>query len=89
MSPDVVLAQGQHALVLASVLTLVLLVPALLVGLLVGLFQAATQINEATLSFIPKLLVTFVVIALGGHWLLGLLVDFTRRLIENIPYLIG
>jgi flagellar biosynthetic protein FliQ len=53
------------------------------------MFQAATQINEMTLSFIPKLLVTFAALVIGGPWMLGLIVDYTRRLFENIPYLIG
>ncbi len=89
MTPETVIDIGREALELTSVLTLVLLVPALLVGLLVAVFQAATQINEATLSFIPKLIVTFAVLMFGGHWLLSLVVDFTRRTVENIPYVIG
>lgn len=65
------------------------LLTALAVGLIVAIFQAATQINETTLSFIPKLLAMFAVLFFTGHWLLGLLVDFTRRLITDIPSLIG
>ena len=53
------------------------------------MFQAATQINEMTLSFIPKLIVTLVVMLVAGPWMLSLIVDYTRRLMENIPYLIG
>ena len=75
--------------VITIVLILVLLIPALAVGLLVSMFQAATQINEMTLSFIPKLIVTLVVVLLAGPWMLSLLTDYTQRLIENIPYLIG
>ncbi len=89
MSPELVINIGQRALELASVLMLVLLVPALLIGLLVSMFQAATQINEQTLSFIPKLLITLAVIAFGGPWLLQLIMDYTRRLYESIPGLIG
>ena len=89
MTPETVLNTGQHALEIAIVLILVLLVPALAVGLLVSMFQAATQINEMTLSFIPKLIVTLAVVLLAGPWMLSLLTDYTRRLIENIPYLIG
>jgi len=89
MSPEMVINIGQRALELAAVLMLVLLVPALLVGLLVSMFQAATQINEQTLSFIPKLLITLAVMAFGGPWLLQLISDYTRRLFESIPGLIG
>ncbi len=89
LTPETVLNTGQHALEIAIVLILVLLVPALAVGLLVSMFQAATQINEMTLSFIPKLIVTLAVVLLAGPWMLSLLTDYTRRLIENIPYLIG
>lgn len=89
MPPETVIDIGREALELTTVLTLVLLVPALVVGLLVSVFQAATQVNEATLSFIPKLIITFAVLMFGGHWLLALVVDYTRRMVENIPYVIG
>ncbi len=89
MTPETVLSTGQHALELTIVLILVLLVPALAVGLVVSMFQAATQINEMTLSFIPKLLITLLVVVMAGPWMLSLLIDYTRRLMENIPYLIG
>ncbi len=88
MTPETVLSTGQQALELTIVLILVLLIPALAVGLLVSMFQAATQINEMTLSFIPKLLVTLVVVLLAGPWMLSLVMDYTRRLMESIPYLI-
>ncbi len=70
-------------------LLLVILVPALVVGLLVSMFQAATQINEMTLSFIPKLIVTLFTLMLAGPWMLRLVMDFTRNLVQEIPYLIG
>jgi flagellar biosynthetic protein FliQ len=89
MSPDLVLDVTRHALELVLLMLLVLLVPALLVGLAVSLFQAATQINEMTLSFLPKLFVTVVVLLVGGGWLLGLLVDYSRELIESIPELLS
>ncbi|MCX7198375.1 MAG: flagellar biosynthesis protein FliQ [Proteobacteria bacterium] len=66
-----------------------LLLTALAVGLAVSVVQAATQINEMTLSFIPKLLVMFAVAVLAGPWMLQLLVDYTRRLFESIPGLVG
>jgi flagellar biosynthetic protein FliQ len=65
-----------------------LLLVALVVGLLVGVFQAATQINEMTLSFIPKLVAMAVVIAIAGPWMLKVLVSYTRALIQSIPSLI-
>lgn len=89
MTPETVVEIGQDALVVTLVLLLVLLIPTLVVGLLVSMLQAATQINEMTLSFIPKLLVTLGVMIIGGPWLLSTMMDYTRRLVENIPFLIG
>jgi flagellar biosynthetic protein FliQ len=89
MSPETVLTQGRDALQLALLLSAPLLLTALAVGVLVGVFQAATQINEMTLSFIPKLLAMAAVITITGPWMLHLLVEYTRRLIESIPSLIG
>ena len=66
-----------------------LLLTALLIGLLVSLFQAATQINEMTLSFIPKILGVFAVLIVAGPWLLSLIIDFTRTLFQNIPFLVS
>ena len=88
MTPDTLLNIGQEALLLLSILLLVLLVPALIVGVLVSMFQAATQINEMTLSFIPKLLVTLLVMVMAGPWILHLVVDYTLRLFNQIPGLI-
>ena len=89
MSPDTALTLTRDAMWLALQLAAPLLVASLLVGVLVGLFQAATQINEMTLSFIPKLLALAAVGLLFGPWMLQLLIDFTRRLFEQIPQLIG
>lgn len=89
MSPEAVLTIGREALWLALMLGAPLLITALAVGVLVGLFQAATQINEMTLSFIPKLLAMAVVIVVAGPWMLRLLVESTRRLIESIPSLLS
>ncbi len=89
MSPEAVLTVGYEAMELVGVLTLVLLVPTLVVGLLVSMFQAATQINEMTLSFIPKLLVTLAVIVAAGPWILRLLMEYTTRLFDSIPILVG
>ncbi len=89
MTPDLVLSIFHQALEVIVVLILVLLIPSLIVGLLVAMFQAATQINEMTLSFIPKILVTLAVLMIAGPWMLQLLIDYTERLIHNIPSFIG
>ena len=72
-----------------EVLAAPLLVTALVVGLVVSVFQAATQINEMTLSFIPKLVAMFVVLVVAGPWMLALLVDYMQRLFSSIPQMIG
>jgi len=89
MTPETVLTVFQQALEVIVVLILTVLMPALLAGLIVALFQAATQINEMTLSFIPKLLVTLAVLMMAGPWMLQIVLDFTRRLFKDIPMLIG
>jgi len=89
MSPDTVVTVGRHALEMTLMLAAPLLLTALAVGLLVGIFQAATQINEMTLSFIPKLLAMAAVLALTGPWMIRQLVEYTRGLIESIPGMIG
>jgi flagellar biosynthesis protein FliQ len=89
MTPETVITLGNDALHLTILLMALLLLPALAVGLLVSLFQAATQINEMTLSFIPKLLVTVGVLVVGGSYMLGALSDYTVRLFQAIPSLIG
>lgn len=89
MTPETVLTIFQQALEVMVALILVILIPALVVGLMVAMFQAATQINEMTLSFIPKILVTLGVLMLAGPWMLSLVLDFMRRLYNSIPTLIG
>lgn len=89
MTPESVIDLGQHAMYVTLMLLMVLLLPALAVGLIVSIFQAATQINEMTLSFIPKLIVTMLVIVMAGPWMLRTLVTYTQRLIEDIPQLLG
>ncbi len=88
MNPAAVMTLGQQALQLALLLAAPLLLVSLAVGLLVGIFQAATQINESTLSFIPKLIAMAATLAFAGSWMLQQLTEFTRRLIENIPSLL-
>lgn len=80
---------GRQALEVTLLVSAPVLIAALVTGLLVSIFQAATQINEMTLSFIPKLLVMFVALLLAGPWMLTLLIDFMRRLLVNIPAMIG
>ena len=89
MSEASILAIGQQALWVTFLLSAPLLLSALAIGLLVGMLQAATQINEMTLSFIPKLLVLGLALLVAGSWITTTLVDFTRELITNIPSLIG
>jgi flagellar biosynthetic protein FliQ len=80
---------AQRALEMTVMLAAPLLLVALVVGLLVGIFQAATQINEMTLSFIPKLIGMATAMLIAGPWMLKQLVSYTRMLIESIPSLIG
>lgn len=89
MTPDTVLTIVEQALEVGLMLSAPMLGAALVTGLLVSLFQAATQINEMTLSFIPKLLVLVVVLVLAGPWMINLMVDYMRRLFSSIPGLIG
>jgi flagellar biosynthetic protein FliQ len=89
MTPDTVLDVGQRALEITAALTGVILIPALIVGLVVAMFQAATQINEMTLTFIPKLMIVALVLMVAGPWMLQLIMDFVVELIESIPELIG
>lgn len=89
MTPESVMTIGKEAIEVSILLLAVILLPVLGIGLLVSMFQAATQINEMTLSFVPKLVVMFLTILFAGGWMLGLLMDYTSRLIESIPNLIG
>ncbi len=89
MSPDTVMSLGSRALEITLMLAGPLLLVALLTGLIVGAFQAATQINEQTLSFIPKLLAMAVALVVAGPWMLKVLVSYTRELFESIPSLIN
>ena len=89
MNSQQVFTLGQEGLLQLLMVSAPVLLTVLLVGLVVSVFQAATQINEMTLSFIPKLLVMFAVAVLAGPWMLQLLVDYTRRLFESIPGLVG
>ena len=80
---------GYDALAVAGMVAAPMLLAALIVGLVISVLQAATQVNESTLSFIPKLVAAFLILLLAGPWMLQLLVDYIRRLFESIPQLIG
>ncbi len=85
MTPESIMEFGQHAMYIAMLVAAPLLLTALAVGLLIGVIQAATQINEMTLSFIPKLIAMALVALITGPWMLRTLVLFTRQLIEGLP----
>ncbi|MEF8732550.1 MAG: flagellar biosynthetic protein FliQ [Candidatus Accumulibacter phosphatis] len=89
MTPELVMDIARQAVEMTLLLAAPLLLAALLIGLIVSVFQAATQINEQTLSFIPKLVGVFLILLLAGPWMLGLMVDYVRRLFESIPLLVG
>ncbi len=89
MTPQTVIAMGQHALELTLLISAPMLLAALAVGLIVSVFQAATQINEMTLSFIPKLIAIFAALLISGPWLITMMTDYMRRLITSIPTMVG
>ncbi|MBU6949868.1 MULTISPECIES: flagellar biosynthesis protein FliQ [unclassified Hahella] len=89
MTPEVVLDIFREALWLIVTLVTLIVAPSLVVGLIVSVFQAATQINEQTLSFLPRLLVTLIVIIIAGPWMLTQLMEYTDMLITSIPDVIG
>jgi len=89
MNPQTVMALGQNALEMTLLVSAPLLISALVVGLIVSVFQAATQINEMTLSFIPKLIAIFAALLISGPWIITMMTDYMRRLITSIPTLIG
>ena len=88
MTPESIMEIGQHALYVAMLVAAPLLLTALAVGLLVSLFQAATQINEMTLSFIPKILGVCVVVIVTGPWMVSVIVDYTTALLQSLPLLV-
>lgn len=89
MTPESVMTIGRQALELTLLVSAPLLLAALAVGLLVSVFQAATQINEMTLSFIPKLVAILVMLVVAGPWMITMMVEYIRRLLENLPFMIG
>jgi len=89
MTPETVITIGQQAVEMTLMISAPLLLSALVIGLVVSIFQAATQINEMTLSFIPKLLGIFLMLILTGSWMVNTMVDYIQRLFGNIPWMIG
>jgi flagellar biosynthetic protein FliQ len=89
MTPDTVISLAQRALEVTLLISAPPLLAALLTGLVVSIFQAATQINEMTLSFIPKLVAIFVVLVVFGPWMLSIMIDYINTLITGIPGMIG
>ena len=87
MSPDSAMTIGRQALEVTFMISAPLLLTALVVGLIVSIFQAATQINEMTLSFIPKLLAMFTVMIIAGPWMLSVMIDYMHRMFTSIPWL--
>ncbi|ERI54390.1 flagellar biosynthesis protein FliQ [Pseudomonas sp. NPDC077186] len=89
MTPEIAVDLFREALWLIVLIVGLAVVPSLVVGLIVAMFQAATQINEQTLSFLPRLIVMLLTLIWAGPWLVRQLMEYTQTLIQNIPYLIG
>ncbi len=89
MTPESVMTLGQRALEVMLMVSAPLLLVALVTGLLVSILQAATQINEMTLSFIPKLLALFATLVIAGPWMLSVMLDYMRQVLTDIPNLVG
>jgi len=89
MTPESVIAMGRTAMQVTLMVAAPLLLVALIVGLVISIFQAATQINEQTLSFIPKLVAVFVTLVLAGPWMITIMTDYMRTIFTGIPQMIG
>jgi flagellar biosynthetic protein FliQ len=89
MNPETVMTMGRQAMEVTLMVAAPLLLVALLIGLVVSIFQAATQINEATLSFIPKLVGVFVTLVVAGPWMISVMVDYMRQVLTGIPQLVS
>ncbi|WP_221799257.1 flagellar biosynthesis protein FliQ [Oceanobacter mangrovi] len=89
MSPNDIGDLFTTAMYMVLILVVAIIVPSLIIGLIVSTFQAATQINEQTLSFLPRLVVTLLAIIFLGPWAVGMVIDYTRDLYMNIPFLVG
>jgi len=89
MTPETVMTLGRQALELTLIVSAPMLLTALFIGLLISIFQAATQINEMTLSFIPKLIGMFSVLVIVGPWMVSMMLDYIQSLFSSIPWLVG
>ena len=89
MTPESVMTLGRNAMEVTLMVAAPMLLVALIIGLIVSIFQAATQINESTLSFIPKLVGIFVALVLAGPWMLSVMLDYMRQVFTNLPGLVG
>lgn len=89
MTPESVMTMGRHAMEVTLMIAAPMLLVALIIGLIVSIFQAATQINEATLSFIPKLVGVFVALVVAGPWMLSVMLDYMREIFGGIPGMVG
>ena len=89
MTPESVMTMGRHAMEVTLMVAAPMLLVALIVGLIISVFQAATQINETTLSFIPKLVGIFVALVVAGPWMLAVMLDYMRHVFTGIPGLVG
>ena len=89
MTPESVMTMGRTAMEVTLMVAAPMLLVALIIGLIVSIFQATTQINEATLSFIPKLVGIFVALIVAGPWMLSVMLDYMRNVFNSIPGLIG
>ncbi|WP_432380135.1 flagellar biosynthesis protein FliQ [Duganella sp. P38] len=89
MTPETVMTMGKHAMEVTLMVAAPMLLVALAIGLVVSIFQAATQINEQTLSFIPKLVGVFVALVVAGPWMLSVILDYMREVLTGIPLLVG
>lgn len=89
MTPEGVMTLGSQAMEVTLMVSAPMLVVVLIIGLLVSIFQAATQINESTLTFIPKLVGVFAVLVIAGPWMLSVMVDYMRAIFTSIPTLAG
>ena len=89
MTPESVMTLGRQAMEVTLMVAAPMLLVALVIGLIVSIFQAATQINEATLSFIPKLVGIFVALVVAGPWMLSVMLDYMREVFGGIPNLVG
>lgn len=89
MTPGMVMEIGRQAIEVTLMMSAPMLLAALAVGLIISIFQAATQINEATLQFVPKLVAIFLILLFFGPWMLQYMVDYIQRLFGSIPQIIG